>query len=96
MDGPVDREEAVYLAKLAEQAERYDEMASWTMGSGRWAGVRGILASKTCGVAGARSAPWRVQPGVRALRSSVTDCFCFPIPLRLCPRGAPRWRCPGR
>lgn len=28
MDGPVDREEAVYLAKLAEQAERYDEMVS--------------------------------------------------------------------
>lgn len=28
-DGPVDREEAVYLAKLAEQAERYDEMVRW-------------------------------------------------------------------
>ena len=24
--GPFDREECVYLAKLAEQAERYDEM----------------------------------------------------------------------
>jgi len=27
MEGPVDREECVYMAKLAEQAERYDEMA---------------------------------------------------------------------
>ena len=26
MEGPVDREECVYMAKLAEQAERYDEM----------------------------------------------------------------------
>ena len=30
-----DREECVYLAKLAEQAERYDEMVSLCGGCGR-------------------------------------------------------------
>jgi 14-3-3 protein epsilon len=34
MEGSADREECVYLAKLAEQAERYDEMVSepWSVG----------------------------------------------------------------
>lgn len=34
MEGPVDREECVYMAKLAEQAERYDEMVSMLVWGG--------------------------------------------------------------
>lgn len=43
MEGIVNRDDAVYLAKLAEQAERYDDMVcKRTMRGGLGRNVRGL------------------------------------------------------
>lgn len=62
-----DREEAVYLAKLAEQAERYDEMVEQVrkiaqMASDKELSVeeRNLLSVAYKNVIGARRASWRI------------------------------------
>lgn len=52
MEGPVDREECVYLAKLAEQAERYDEMVSMP-----WVSNRGVFTLQNKGGASKKKCP---------------------------------------
>ena len=74
---PVDREEAVYMAKLAEQAERYDEMtaemkkvasAVSTGGGGDGAELsveeRNLLSVAYKNVIGARRASWRIVSSI--------------------------------
>ena len=74
---PVDREEAVYMAKLAEQAERYDEMtaemkkvASAVSSGGGGDGAelsveeRNLLSVAYKNVIGARRASWRIVSSI--------------------------------
>ena len=62
-----DREECVYLAKLAEQAERYDEMVEEVKKIAKMAGEkelsveeRNLLSVAYKNVIGARRASWRI------------------------------------
>jgi hypothetical protein len=73
---PVDREEAVYMAKLAEQAERYDEMtaemkkvaSAVSAGGGDGAELsveeRNLLSVAYKNVIGARRASWRIVSSI--------------------------------
>lgn len=65
--GDMDREECVYMAKLAEQAERYDEMVEEVKKIGAMVheqelGVeeRNLLSVAYKNVIGARRASWRI------------------------------------
>ena len=65
--GPVDREECVYMAKLAEQAERYDEMveemkkvAQMVHDQELSVEERNLLSVAYKNVIGARRASWRI------------------------------------
>mgnify|MGYP000503660379 CR=1 FL=1 len=67
MSESVEREECVYLAKLAEQAERYDEMVEQVkkiakMASDKELSVeeRNLLSVAYKNVIGARRASWRI------------------------------------
>jgi len=67
MTDSVDREECVYLAKLAEQAERYDEMVEQVKKIAKMAGEkelsveeRNLLSVAYKNVIGARRASWRI------------------------------------
>lgn len=69
MDFPEDREELVYHAKLAEQAERYDEMVECMkrvakMGADLSVEERNLLSVAYKNVIGARRASWRIISSV--------------------------------
>lgn len=70
-DGPVDREECVFMAKLAEQAERYDEMVEEVrkiakMVSDQQLSVeeRNLLSVAYKNVIGSRRASWRIVSSI--------------------------------
>ena len=63
----VDREECVYMAKLAEQAERYDEMVEEVKKIAKMVDVqelsveeRNLLSVAYKNIIGARRASWRI------------------------------------
>jgi len=73
----MEREEAVYLAKLAEQAERYDEMVEEVKKVGRMVHdqelsveERNLLSVAYKNVIGARRASWRIISSIEAKEES--------------------------
>jgi hypothetical protein len=75
--GPVDREEAVYMAKLAEQAERYDEMveemkrvAKMVHDQELSVEERNLLSVAYKNVIGARRASWRIISSIEQKEES--------------------------
>jgi 14-3-3 protein epsilon len=71
MDSPVDREECVYMAKLAEQAERYDEMVAEMKKVAKMVHEqeltveeRNLLSVAYKNVIGARRASWRIVSSI--------------------------------
>ncbi len=76
-EGPVDREEAVYMAKLAEQAERYDEMveemkkvAQMVHDQELSVEERNLLSVAYKNVIGARRASWRIISSIEQKEES--------------------------
>lgn len=70
-DGPVDREECVFMAKLAEQAERYDEMveevrkiAKMVKDQQLSVEERNLLSVAYKNVIGSRRASWRIVSSI--------------------------------
>jgi len=70
-DSPVDREECVFMAKLAEQAERYDEMVEEVrkiakMCKDQQLSVeeRNLLSVAYKNVIGSRRASWRIVSSI--------------------------------
>lgn len=70
-EGAVDREECVFLAKLAEQAERYDEMVEEVRKIAKTVGdqqlsveERNLLSVAYKNVIGSRRASWRVVSSI--------------------------------
>lgn len=77
MEGPVDREECVYMAKLAEQAERYDEMveemkkvAKMVHDQELSVEERNLLSVAYKNVIGARRASWRIISSIEQKEES--------------------------
>jgi 14-3-3 protein epsilon len=77
MAGPVDREECVYMAKLAEQAERYDEMveemkkvAQMVHDQELSVEERNLLSVAYKNVIGARRASWRIISSIEQKEES--------------------------
>lgn len=75
--GPVDREECVYMAKLAEQAERYDEMveemkkvAQMVHDQELSVEERNLLSVAYKNVIGARRASWRIISSIEQKEES--------------------------
>jgi len=80
-----DRDKSIYFAKLAEQAERYDEMADYMKAVGT-AGVdlsveeRNLLSVAYKNAVGSRRASWRIissveqKEGSKGNESNVTNC----------------------
>jgi hypothetical protein len=76
-EGPVDREEAVYMAKLAEQAERYDEMVQEMKKVAQMVHdlelsveERNLLSVAYKNVIGARRASWRIISSIEQKEES--------------------------
>ena len=76
-EGPIDREEAVYMAKLAEQAERYDEMveemkkvAQMVHDQELSVEERNLLSVAYKNVIGARRASWRIISSIEQKEES--------------------------
>ena len=70
-----DREKNIYFAKLAEQAERYDEMANYmkmvgTSGSDLSVEERNLLSVAYKNAVGSRRASWRIISSVEQKESS--------------------------
>lgn len=70
-DGPVDREECVFMAKLAEQAERYDEMVEEVRKIAKMCNEqqlsveeRNLLSVAYKNVIGSRRASWRIVSSI--------------------------------
>eukprot|EP01026_Neomeris_dumetosa_P010589 TRINITY_DN1394_c0_g1_i1.p1 TRINITY_DN1394_c0_g1~~TRINITY_DN1394_c0_g1_i1.p1 ORF type:complete len:264 (-),score=53.64 TRINITY_DN1394_c0_g1_i1:334-1125(-) len=77
MEGSVDREESVYMAKLAEQAERYDEMveqmkkvAKMVQEQELSVEERNLLSVAYKNVIGARRASWRIVTSIEQKEES--------------------------
>ena len=77
MEAPVDREECVYMAKLAEQAERYDEMveemkrvAKMVHDQELSVEERNLLSVAYKNVIGARRASWRIISSIEQKEES--------------------------
>ena len=75
--GPIDRDECVYMAKLAEQAERYDEMveemkkvAQWVHDQELSVEERNLLSVAYKNVIGARRASWRIISSIEQKEES--------------------------
>ena len=73
---PASREDSVYLAKLAEQAERYEEMVEnmkAVASSGQELSVeeRNLLSVAYKNVIGARRASWRIVSSIEQRRRNV-------------------------
>ncbi|KXS17764.1 14-3-3 protein [Gonapodya prolifera JEL478] len=72
---PAEREHAVYMAKLSEQAERYDEMVSFMkdvakMGVELTVEERNLLSVAYKNVIGARRASWRIVSSIEQKEES--------------------------
>ena len=77
-----DREKNVYFAKLAEQAERYDEMADYMEkvgGAGEELSVeeRNILSVAYKNAVGSRRASWRIISSVEQKEGCFSKTFFF-------------------
>merc|ERR1712060_146402 len=77
MMGPVDRDECVYMAKLAEQAERYDEMVDEMKKVAQLVDEkeltveeRNLLSVAYKNVIGARRASWRIISSIERKEKS--------------------------
>jgi 14-3-3 protein epsilon len=77
MEGPINREESVYMAKLAEQAERYDEMvenmknvAKSVHDAELSVEERNLLSVAFKNVIGARRASWRIISSIEQKEES--------------------------
>eukprot|EP01025_Chloroclados_australasicus_P027108 TRINITY_DN2690_c1_g3_i1.p3 TRINITY_DN2690_c1_g3~~TRINITY_DN2690_c1_g3_i1.p3 ORF type:complete len:263 (+),score=43.94 TRINITY_DN2690_c1_g3_i1:214-1002(+) len=77
MEGSVDREESVYMAKLAEQAERYDEMVDQMKKVAKMVKEqelsveeRNLLSVAYKNVIGARRASWRIVTSIEQKEES--------------------------
>ncbi|KAJ1569232.1 hypothetical protein HK096_003806 [Nowakowskiella sp. JEL0078] len=76
MSDKVPREDQVYMAKLAEQAERYDEMVSYMKSKINLLGVeltveeRNLLSVAYKNVIGARRASWRIVSSIEQKEES--------------------------
>ena len=76
------RDKDVYFAKLAEQAERYDEMADYMKavgddGSELSVEERNLLSVAYKNTVGSRRAAWRIISSVEQKESVETDSFKF-------------------
>ena len=76
-DAPVDRDEAVYLARLAEQAERYEEMVAEMKKVAKMAHEeelsveeRNLLSVAFKNVVGARRSSWRIISSIEQKEES--------------------------
>jgi hypothetical protein len=78
MEGPVDREECVYLAKLAEQAERYDEMVSMP-----WIRNRGVFTLQSKGASKRNARLSRFLGSTDFLRHQSVYLFSLYIDVKL-------------
>ena len=80
MEGATEREDCVYMAKLAEQAERYDEMvaemkkvAKMVQESELTVEERNLLSVAYKNVIGARRASWRIISSIEQKEESKSN-----------------------